>query len=178
MIEKYLTENTYIDKIKKLNDVYWNKSYKQRWAYINAIVEILKSLNLNNILEIGSMQICLSPQSDNLDLSFEMIDKKNLVNKIYIQDCLQVPYNITDKYYDMVVMLQVLEHLSPKQLEVFKEVKRISKNAIISIPHLWNCPDDIEHHMITKEHFDKWTDNEKYKEEFIIKERLIRIYNF
>ncbi len=115
--------------------------------------------------------------SDNMEL--KMADVSNIRNKSYIQDARVTPWNkIKDKQYDMFVALQVFEHLGPKQSEIFTEIKRISKHAIISIPYLWNCPHDLEHHMVDDEKINKWTNNTKPINKQNFSGRLILTYKF
>ena len=44
-----LTEQTYKDKIKRLNKPYWNRSSEQRWLYFNEVIKLLEMLQSNNL---------------------------------------------------------------------------------------------------------------------------------
>lgn len=157
---KYLNRTILHQKVLKLDDIYWTSSWNGRWGYIQPVLNELELISPKTILEIGAYKINLSNISDNMDLEYDFIDVANLNNKIYIQSAEDLPWNIPDKYYDVVVALQVFEHFeNKKQSEVFNEVMRVSKNAIISLPYMWNKPEDQMHHMITEEIMQKWTNN-------------------
>ncbi|MFW6243297.1 MAG: methyltransferase domain-containing protein, partial [bacterium] len=108
-------------------------------------------INPSNLLEIGPHDIPLTDNSDTLD-----INNKN--NPTYHHDAKITPYPIEDKKYDLVVATQVWEHLGNCQLNAFKEVQRISKNAIFSFPYKWTHSNK-HHNNITKEVIGEWTDN-------------------
>ena len=165
---KYLNKTEYIKKIKKLNDIYWNETYKGRWKYIVYVISELRKIKPKKVLELGSYKVNLTNISDNMDINIDFIDKDNINNKKFIQDASILPWNIEDKYYDVFVGLQVFEHLGENQSDIFKEVMRISKNAIISLPYLWDKPDDKIHHMIDDNKIKEWTNN-------ILPEKIIYI---
>lgn len=89
------------------------------------------------------------------------------INKEFKHDATVVPWPIDDKAYDLFIALQVWEHLEGKQKEVFEEVMRTSKAAILSLPYMWDCPKDNanypEHHMIDEKIISEWTLNVKPK---------------
>lgn len=171
----FLDNKLLIDKLSGLNDVYWNNA-QDRWKYMSVVVEELKTINPISVLELGAYKINLTSISDNMDKRIDFIDSNNINNKKYIQDAINLPWNIPDKYYDVFVALQVFEHLENKQSEVFEEVKRISKNAIISLPYKWNQPGNC-HHMIDEDIIKEWT-KIKPNKSIIIEKRIICIYNF
>lgn len=156
---KYINKSDYIKKVKKLDDVYWNSTFNGRWNYISPIILELKKLKPNTILELGSYKINLTNISDNMDINLDYIDIDNINNKIFIQDASILPWGIEDKYYDVFIGLQVFEHLGDNQSDIFKEVMRISKNAIISLPYMWDKPDDEMHNMIDDNKIKEWTNN-------------------
>lgn len=166
---KYLNRTGLQKRVGKLNDDYWVRSWHGRWKYMWPVINEMRIINPATILEIGAYKINLTNISDNIDLKYKFIDKNNLNNKVYIQDATTLPWDMPDKYYDVVVALQVFEHFKNNmQNEVFKEIMRVSKSAILSFPYLWNKPRDKMHHMITKETIDKWTCS-------IIPEKIIEI---
>lgn len=177
---KYLTKEDYVEKIKKLNDKYWNKDRGcgGRWKYIAFAVEELKRIQPETVLELGANKINLTSISDNMSLDSKFIDPENLMNKVFIQDATKLPYPIIDKYYDCFVALQVFEHLGKFQSEVFKEIMRISKNAILSFPYKWNCPGDI-HHGIDEEVIKGWTNGEvPTKIQIVTPPRIVYVFDF
>lgn len=143
---KYITVDDYIDLVIK--NPYW----KHRWAYLTEAVTLAKQCSLkdsNEVLELGAYQAPIVVNADLMDLS----DKGN---PKYHQDATKVPWEIPDKKYTLFIALQVWEHLGDKQKEVFVEVMRVAKYAILSFPLNWNCPGDC-HHGITEEVISEWT---------------------
>jgi len=164
---KYLNRTAFKAKVQKINDDYWNRTWEGRWKYMHPVIKEIPSLkpvsivqlgNNFKILELGAYKINLTNISDNMDLEYDFIDPDNRNNKMYIQDAINLPWNIENKYYDVFIALQVFEHFeNEKQSEVFKEVMRVSKNAILSFPYKWNKPDDLIHHMIDDYTIKRWT---------------------
>lgn len=129
----------YKRKILTLNDDYWLNSMEERWQYIAPVINEIKLMNsdamIRTALEIGTNKISLLSFSDCLDRSEKYIDPDNTNNRVFIKDARLTPWSmISDKYYDIFVALQVLEHLGPNQLNVFREIKRVSKNAFSRCP--------------------------------------------
>jgi len=180
---KYLCRTSLINKMNLLNDDYWNNSWSGRWKYMYPVINEIRKLNPQTILELGAYKINLTNISDNMDLQLEYIDTKNLKNKNYIQDATSLPWNISDKYYDVFVALQVFEHFeNKKQSKVFNEIMRISKNAILSFPYKWNSPNDLNHHNIDDEIIRKWTNNIMPKKILLVnhtnRRRIIYVFKF
>lgn len=180
---KYLNRTALIKKVEKINDDYWNHTWEGRWKYMYLVTKELKLINPDTIIELGAYKINLTSISDNMDLNKEFIDVNNLNNKTYIQDAIILPWDIKDKYYDVFVGLQVFEHLGDKQSDVFKEVERISKYAILSFPYKWNTPNDIIHYNIDDKKIKEWTNNIKPEKIIYInypkvRRRVICIYKF
>lgn len=181
---KYLDKESLEIKIKNLNDVYWNHTWEGRWEYMSIVIEEIKKIQPKTILELGAYKINLTNISDNMDLELKFIDKDNIKNKKYVQDAIKLPWNISDKYYDIFIGLQVFEHLPiGTQNKVFKEVVRVSKNAILSFPYMWDIPTNISHHMIDEEIIKKWINNikpntVKYINVPIVRKRVIYMFNF
>ena len=168
----------YYNKVKRLNDRYWDKSKHFRWKYSEIVVNELKKINPKTSIEMGTNKMSLMSFSDTIALEIETVDPDNLVNKNYIFDATKTTWDIPDKKYDIFVALQVLEHLSPNQELVFEEIKRISKYCIISLPYKWDCPDDVEHHMIDDNKIKEWTLGYTPYHSEVIAERIILCYKF
>ena len=142
---KYMTPDSYIDLVLKRS--YW----KGRWPYLSEAIDFAKQCRLKDsleVLELGAYGAPIVVDSDIMDLSGKDVK--------YQQDATNVPWNIPDKKYSVFIALQVWEHLGDKQKEVFAEVQRIAKYAILSFPLNWNCPGDC-HHGITEEKINEWT---------------------
>lgn len=174
-----LNKQNYLSKIKKLNCRYWEKSKDIRWKYMLEVIKELELINPQTALEIGTNKISLLSFSDTMDLTINEVDPDNLNNINYIQDAKKTPWKIDNKQYDVVIALQVLEHLGPKQNKVFKEIERIAKYCIITLPYKWKCPNDPEHHMIDDETIAKWTNKKMpYKKLLIAGSRIMLCYKF
>lgn len=122
-----------------------------RWKYMSIVANIVREENPQTILEIGATDRPIALGCDNMDLS----DNKPFP-LTYIHDATDVPWPIEDKQYDMVIAMQVWEHLEEKQHLAFREVMRVAKSAVLSFPNNWKCPGDC-HHAITKETIERWT---------------------
>ena len=156
-MNNYLNYESYCNKVKKVNDEYWNRSYPARWEYIEPVISELKTISPKTAIELGSYKISLMDFSDNMGLDQNFFDQDNINNENYIFDARKTPWPIEDKKYDVFIALQVLEHLNPNQSQVFDEIKRISKSCILTLPYLWNSPKDITHHNVTDEVINGWT---------------------
>jgi hypothetical protein len=159
---KYLTKAEYSVLVKR--DKYW----KRRWPYFSYVIELTKTLNPSSVLEIG-------PYTQSL-CGDDTMDIYQRFTPTYRWDASQIPYPINSKSYDVVIALQVFEHLGTNQRSAFEEVRRISKFAILSFPYKWNCPKDTKHHNITKEVIDKWVDSPVSIKE--IGKRIVYFFDF
>jgi hypothetical protein len=159
-MKKYLTFESFFDKVVKRDEDYWNSSYKKRWVYMEPIIQKIKQLNPTTAIEIGTAGISLMNFSDSMDIKEKYVGNKH--TESYVFDIRETPWNIPNKKYDILVALQVLEHLSPNQSEVFKEIKRISKQAIITLPYLWVCKNPKDrHHNVDDQKIAEWTNHEE-----------------
>ena len=69
----------------------------------------------------------------------------------------KAPWPVDDKTYDLFVALQVFEHLGTHQPEAFREVRRVARNAILSLPIDWVMADPRNcHHGLTNERVLDW----------------------
>lgn len=160
--------------------------YRNRWEYFNEIIEHLHTLDdVNTVLEFGPYKLPFVEGSDIIDqydknLKYYPID----INNFIVHNCKKLPLPIEDKAYDLVIACQVLEHFGifGEQVEIFNELERISKRAIISLPYLWFKPDERDHHMIDEEMISFWSSNRKpvYKmiSGFQTTQRILLIYDF
>lgn len=133
------------DKLRE-QDTYWHG----RWPYLKEVIDILKNEQFNSCLELGAKESSIVKGSDKMDI----VEYEGLK---YLHDAKKVPWPIENKQYDVVIALQVFEHLRDKQKEAFIEIIRCSKMAILSFPYKWNVPDDPMHHNIDEETIKTWT---------------------
>jgi hypothetical protein len=182
-MSQFLNYKNYVNKVKELNDDYWNKSFDGRWVYMEPVIKELEMMSPESAIELGSYKISLMSFSDNMGLDEKYFDPSNLNNNNYVFDARTTPWPIDDKQYDVFVALQVLEHLSPNQSDVFNEIKRISKKCILTLPYLWNAPGDRNHHNITDEIINGWINQEKPYKKVILgnnknRLRVMLCFNF
>jgi len=151
--------------------------YQHRWSYISKVIDILniQSIPFNSCIELGCHLFSISKNGDTIDINPEC-------KTTYCFDANKCPWDIEDKKYDLFIGLQVLEHLD-NHVEVFKEIKRISKYAIISLPYKWsslkyNCHNNIDENVIYR-----WAQQHPSASTIIPsinlnKERIINFYRF
>ena len=58
-MNNYLNYESYCNKVKKVNDEYWNRSYPARWEYIEPVISELKTISPKTAIELGSYKISL-----------------------------------------------------------------------------------------------------------------------
>jgi len=143
--------------------------YRGRWLYMRQVVRIIREESPQSVLEIGPRWIPLVKGSDLLD------KEPKLPQVTYRHDAERVPWPVESGRYDLVIALQVWEHLGDRQQEAFREVMRIGRSAILSFPYKWNCPGD-PHHMIDEKVIGEWTLHRKPKR--VIRAGVRIIYHF
>ncbi len=168
MVKKKIIENLMTkEDFQKLLGGERGRYYEGRWEYFKEVIEIIKNENIESVLEIGPAQ---EPIVKNCDVMVKPEDDmwgrpKNTFSKEYIHDATEKPWPIKDKQYDLVIALQVWEHLEDKQKQAFQEVMRVAKMAIMSFPYMWDCPKDSRnypaHHLIDEKIIADWTLNVK-----------------
>jgi len=157
---------TYSD-YKKLLRGPLGRYYKGRWKYLKEVISIINGTRPKSVLEIGPAQesvvtgcdIMMKPEDD-------MWGRPRIkAPKEYLHDATEKPWPIKDKQYDLVIALQVWEHLDHKQTLAFRELVRVAKMAILSLPYKWKCPKNSSnypaHHLIDEELIGDWTLNVK-----------------
>jgi hypothetical protein len=157
-----ITLSTEEDYNKVCEEVeYFRNSRKKRWRYTKKVLDMLKPFcgNINTSLEIGTS-------------GFQCI-RESVIPPVKFDAMVNWPYQ--DKQFDMTIALQVWEHLwspkgkkiyknkmgTPKQKEAFNELKRVSKNAILSVPYDWgewtNTSPVNVHYGITMDTILEWS---------------------
>lgn len=64
---------------------------------------------------------------------------------------------ISDQSYDLVIALQVWEHLGDRQVEAFAELPRIARYAILSLPYKCRRRSNPSHSNIDDAVVRRWT---------------------
>ena len=162
-----------------IGDKYYDK---RRWDnYYKEIMELLEDIpELNTVLELGPYKAPLVVNSDVIDLKDYSEYFPIEFNEVIVHDCRIVPYPCEDKKYDVVIASQVLEHLGydGQQADIFKEMARISKRAIVSLPYKWFRPMHRSHHMIDEDVFDAWQGEFDHYYQNITEHTITRAYEF
>lgn len=170
LLSGLMTHDDYLELLKGK----MGKYYEGRWEYFKEVIRIIKNEDVESVLEIGPAQ---EPIVRNCDVMIKPENDmwgrpKNTFFKEYLHEATEKPWPIKNKQYDLVIALQVWEHLDNKQSRAFREVMRVSKMAILSFPYMWDCPKDSRnypaHHMIDEELINDWTLNVKPEKIIII----------
>ncbi len=133
---EYLDSKTFFEKTKELEGGHWTpETMAQRWNYHEQVVNLIKTLNLDDpkkILEMGTMGVMCVKQCDTIDYA----ERWDFPGKepTYLHDARQFPWPIEDKSYELFVALRVYQHLVPVQKECVIEAMRIAKKVIIVVP--------------------------------------------
>jgi methyltransferase family protein len=133
--------------------------YRPRLTYMSASSRIAEQLirerGLTTALELG-------PYLRSMIVGADIVDVREQPDRVaegrtIIHDATHLPWPVPDRAYDLFVALQVFEHLGTHQAEVFREVRRVARHAILSLPIDWvmanpaNC-----HHGLTEERVLAW----------------------
>lgn len=133
--------------------------YRNRWTYMEAAgreaAGLIERHGLRTALELGPHIRPLIVGADVMVL--ETNEDLDAEGAVHVQDARATPWPMADGAYDLFIALQVFEHLGDRQADVFREVCRVARNAIISLPIDWvlDDPTDI-HHGLTNERVLGW----------------------
>lgn len=146
-----------------------NKYYRKRWGYLSKVIEIASLLNPTTALEIGAYQFPVFLDADTIDI-------KPANNPTFIQDITKVPWDKQIGTYDLIIALQIFEHLKGKQSVAFIEtLKHTNKFILLSIPYKWENSIDPGHVGLDESTLLEWTRIQPIKS-FVIDQRLINLY--
>lgn len=133
--------------------------YKGRWGYMSTALaqasSIIRKHGVRTALELGAPVRPILVGADVMDIKArpELDPSVNIT----IHDATQAPWPVADKAYDLFLALQVFEHLRDQQPEAFREVRRVARNAIISLPIDWEMEDPRNcHHQIPEARVLSW----------------------
>lgn len=117
--------------------------------------DLILKHRLRSALELGPYVLPLIVGADVMDIE----ENPDLAgdHKVIIHDATKTPWPVADRQYDLFVALQVFEHLGDRQPEAFREVRRVAKHAVISLPIDWVMRDPSHtHHGISHERVLSW----------------------
>ncbi|MGQ0429838.1 MAG: hypothetical protein ACT4UQ_07905 [Gammaproteobacteria bacterium] len=123
---------------------------KRRWGYYREAIAMANRLAPRRVLEIGCRYLPLFPGSDRLDMDAAY-------QPTILHDATVIPWPIADQAYDLVVALQVWEHLGDRQREAFSELPRIARYAILSLPYKWRRRSNPSHSGIDDAVVRRWS---------------------
>ncbi len=129
-----------------------------RWQYYKEVIRIIdKHGPFENVLELGPAWIPVVHDCD----TFDNVVRQGQVEPTHNHNLKTIPWPIKDKQYDLVIALQVWEHIYNNQIEAFGELMRIAKAAIMSFPYEWQCRQPTNctncHCGITRQTISAWT---------------------
>jgi methyltransferase family protein len=136
-----------------------NPYYKGRWRYTSVVLAEAAKLivrdDLRTALEVGAPVKPVLTGAHVMDYRFrEELDSSV---EVTVHDATDVPWPFEDKQFGLFIALQVWEHLGSGQRDAFREVRRVARHAILSLPIDWDMddPSDI-HHGISEEQVLSW----------------------
>ena len=133
--------------------------YRGRWGYTSAALAqagmLIRDHDVQTALELGAPVAPVLTGAHVMD--YQARPELDPSVRITIHDATVVPWPFEDKQFDLFMALQVFEHLKDRQPEVFREVRRIAKHAVLSLPIDWVMDDPRNcHHMISEERVLSW----------------------
>lgn len=137
----FLDYESYCQKVENLDKQYWTNSRDSRWSYMSHVIDLLKLVKAERIMEAGANEMPLNSES-------------------YLLDYPKYDLNIMDTYdfgikFDAFVALQVWEHLTD-QRRAFEGIMKIANIVILSFPYKWKSGTNI-HKNIDDKKIGEWT---------------------
>ena len=158
----FLTHESFLRRVKELNSDYWNEGKYYRWDYMLVAIKMMEDIGAADICEAGASGMPLNDDSFLMDYPKFDLDK--------------TPYPLKDKSFDCFTALQTWEHLY-YPVAAFDEVKRISKNCILSVPYKWKHG-DAQHQGIDINKILEWTSGLSPDKSVIVKDRIVCLWRF
>ncbi|HEY3164264.1 MAG TPA: methyltransferase domain-containing protein [Candidatus Limnocylindrales bacterium] len=133
--------------------------YRARTVYMRRAGDIADELiardELSTALELGPHIQPLIVGADVMDL--RLAPDLRTTGRQVAADATKAPWPFPDKAYDLFVALQVFEHLGTRQADAFREVRRVARHAILSLPIDWEMDDPRNcHHLLRHEKVLEW----------------------
>ena len=133
--------------------------YQGRWRYTSrALLEAARLIHrdrLTTALELGTPGPSIIHGAEVMDIRGVKESPGSVTRTIH--DARVSPWPFADKRFGLLIALQVFEHLGDAQREAFREVRRLSRHAILSVPIDWEMDDPANvHHRISEERALSW----------------------
>jgi hypothetical protein len=143
-----------LDRVELLDLAASVPYYQARRGYLGVAATIAADLidrrRLRTALELGPHLRSLIVGADIMDIASE--PDLQAEGRRITHNAMQSPWPIADKAYDLFVAFQVFEHLGAHQPAAFREVRRVARHAILSLPIDWDMADATNcHYMISEE---------------------------
>lgn len=147
--------------------------YRKRWQYMSIAAGIIRDLKPESVLEIGPGRRgkpVMVKGADTLDVSGR---------PTFRHDAGVISWPVKQRY-DLIVALQVWEHLKGQQRHAFQEAMRRGRYALLSFPYEWEQADEI-HEGITMDVIRHWTCRHRPQQSVLVmipekRKRLICLY--
>ncbi len=157
-------------------------SNRKEYNYYKKVNEILNNLEFKTIIDVGSSKNPVLENILNTDIIRVALDIVHISNGSPTIQYIQADFYSWDfdRYYDVVLCMQVLEHLkNPK--EFAQKLFSLGKTVIISVPYKWrkglwheHIQDPVDESLLKE-----WTQrcpNESYIIEDNRMKRIICVY--
>lgn len=130
----YLNKKIFLEKIHLLKEKFQDSGHwdDSRWSYHAFASLVAQIIEPSRVLELGTMGVKICSHSDEMD--FPVAKFWPVDNPKYLHNAKLTPWPIEDKSYDLFIALRVFHHLAPDQEKCFKEMKRVAKNIILTLP--------------------------------------------
>lgn len=165
---EFVTHQDFLKAVGKAQDKnYYHVS--DRWNYYKAAIDIIRRHGpFEKVLEIGPAWVPVIVNCDILD------NTPSRLIPTYQHNVKTIPWPIRDNHYDLVIALQVWEHIYNRQIEAFSELRRVAKAAVMSFPLNWKCRQPLEcancHCGITEQTIRAWIHNIEPSERLMIQD--------
>ena len=158
---------------------YWNE--RKDLNYYKKVIEIINRFNKKSIIDIGSRNAAILSSINSLYTDKTCLDIDLIPNIEGIKNIKTDFYKwIPEQKYDIIICLQVLEHLDDP-ITFAKKLFETGNIVIISVPYKWKkgfCKYHVQD-PVDEDKIFSWT-NIKPKEEYIIRDknvdRIINVY--
>ena len=133
--------------------------YRKRWGYSSvALAEaarIIRDRDVRTALELGAPVKPILVGARVMDIKAR--PGLDPIVEVTVHNATRTPWPFDDKQFDLFIALQVFEHLGSAQSAAFREVRRVSRHAILSLPIDWEMADASDpHHDLSEETVLSW----------------------
>lgn len=127
--------------------------FRLRHWYSALVADWVGDLPDGRVLEVGCDSARIVPGSTSMDVRPRGITAGPLD---MVHDA-RKPWPFPDKHWDLVIALEVWEHLESDEAKAFLEAVRCSKRTILSLPYLWPPGGLFNHDGIDEDKIKLWT---------------------